>query len=102
MARGYKSALDQIKTLGFNTLRIPYSNAMLRAGAATNSINFALNPELQGLTPLQCLDKVIEYCGQIGLRVFLDRHSAAAGGLFERERVVHQRRRLLHRTALDR
>lgn len=79
-ARGYKSALDQIKTLGFNTLRIPYSNAMLRAGAATNSINFALNPELQGLTPLQCLDKVIEYCGQIGLRVFLDRHSAAAGG----------------------
>jgi cellulase/cellobiase CelA1/aryl-phospho-beta-D-glucosidase BglC (GH1 family) len=79
-ARGYKSALDQIKTLGFNTLRIPYSNAMLRAGAATNSINFALNPELQGLTPLQCLDKVIEYCGQIGLRVFLDRHSSAAGG----------------------
>jgi cellulase/cellobiase CelA1/aryl-phospho-beta-D-glucosidase BglC (GH1 family) len=79
-ARGYKSALDQIKTLGFNTLRIPYSNAMLRAGAATNSINFALNPELQGLTPLQCLDKVIEYCGQIGLRVFLDRHSGAAGG----------------------
>lgn len=79
-ARGYKSALDQIKTLGFNTLRIPYSNAMLRAGAATNSINFALNPELQSLTPLQCLDKVIEYCGQIGLRVFLDRHSAAAGG----------------------
>ncbi|WP_395736701.1 glycoside hydrolase family 6 protein [Prosthecobacter sp.] len=79
-ARSYKSALDQIKTLGFNTLRLPYSNAMLRAGAATNSINFALNPELQGLAPLQCLDKVIEYCGQIGLRVFLDRHSSAADG----------------------
>ncbi len=79
-ARGYKSALDQIKTLGFNTLRIPYSNAMLRAGAATSSINFALNPDLQGLTPLQCLDKVIDYCGQIGLRIFLDRHSANADG----------------------
>jgi cellulase/cellobiase CelA1/aryl-phospho-beta-D-glucosidase BglC (GH1 family) len=79
-ARSYKSALDQIKGLGFNTLRIPYSNAMLRAGAATSGINLALNPDLQGLTPLQCLDKVIEYCGQIGLRVFLDRHSANAGG----------------------
>ncbi len=79
-ARGYKSALDQIKGLGFNTLRIPYSNAMLRAGAATNSINFALNPDLQGLTPLQCLDKIVDYCGQIGLRIFLDRHSANAGG----------------------
>lgn len=79
-ARGYKSVLDQIKSLGFNTLRIPYSNAMLRAGAATSSINFALNPDLQGLTPLQCLDKVVEYCGQIGLRIFLDRHSANADG----------------------
>jgi cellulase/cellobiase CelA1/aryl-phospho-beta-D-glucosidase BglC (GH1 family) len=79
-ARGYKSVLDQIKSLGFNTLRIPYSNAMLRAGAATGSINFALNPDLQGLTPLQCLDKVIDYCGQIGLRIFLDRHSANADG----------------------
>ena len=66
--RGYKSALDQIKGLGFNTLRLPFSNAMLRPGAATNSINFAQNPDLQGLTPLQCLDKVVDYCGQIGLR----------------------------------
>jgi aryl-phospho-beta-D-glucosidase BglC (GH1 family) len=78
--RSYKSALDQIKGLGFNTLRLPYSNAMLRAGAATTSINFSQNPDLQGLTPLQCLDKIIDYCGQIGLRVFLDRHSSNADG----------------------
>lgn len=78
--RGYKSALDQIRQLGFNTLRIPYSNAMLRDDAVTNSINIAQNPELQGLTPLQCLDTVVAYCGQIGLRVILDRHSARADG----------------------
>ena len=78
--RGYKSALDQIKGLGFNTLRIPFSNAMLRAGAAANSINFAQNPDLEGLTPIECLDKIIAYCGQIGLRVILDRHSANADG----------------------
>ncbi len=76
--RGYKSMLDQVKSLGFNTLRIPYCNEMLAAGATTNSINFAQNPDLQGLTPLQCMDKVVDYCGQIGLRVFLDRHSAKA------------------------
>ena len=76
--RGYKSVLDQVKQLGFNTLRLPFSNEMLRAGAATNSINYAQNPDLQGLTPLQCMDKVIDYCGQIGLRVILDRHSAKA------------------------
>ncbi len=76
--RGYKEALDQIKQLGFNTLRIPFSNQMLLAGAATDSINFTANPDLTGLTPLQCLDKVIAYCEVIGLRVFLDRHSSKA------------------------
>ncbi len=78
--RGYKSALDQIKQLGFNTLRIPYSNAMLRSDAKTNSINFQMNPDLQDLSPLQVLDKVVEYCGEIGLRVILDRHSAKPDG----------------------
>lgn len=78
--RGYKSALDQIRALGFNTLRIPFSNAMLRTGASTTSINFAVNPDLQGLSPLECLDSVIAYCGEIGLRVILDRHSAQADG----------------------
>jgi aryl-phospho-beta-D-glucosidase BglC (GH1 family) len=77
-SRGYKSMLDQVKSLGFNTLRLPFSNEMLRAGMATNSINFAQNPDLQGLTPIECMDKVITYCGQIGLRVILDRHSAKA------------------------
>ena len=78
--RGYKSMLDQIKSLGFNTLRIPYSNEMLRSDAVTSSLNYAQNPDLQGLTPIQCLDKVIDYAGSIGLKVILDRHSAKADG----------------------
>jgi len=78
--RGYKPMLDQVKGLGFNTLRIPFSNEMLRSDAVTTSINFAQNPDLQGLTPIQCLDKVIDYAGSIGLKVILDRHSAKADG----------------------
>ncbi len=77
-SRGYKSVLDQVKQLGFNTLRLPFSNEMLKAGATTNSINYAQNPDLQGLTPIQCMDKIVEYCSQLGLRVILDRHSAKA------------------------
>jgi endoglucanase len=77
-SRGYRSMLDQVKSLGFNTLRIPFSNQMLASGAATTSINYSANPDLQGLTPIQCMDKVISYAGQIGLKVFLDRHSAKA------------------------
>ena len=77
-SRDYHSMLDQVKSLGFNTLRIPFSNQMLSSGAATSGINFNANPDLQGLTPIQCMDKVIAYAGQIGLKVFLDRHSAKA------------------------
>ena len=82
-SRGYKAFLDQVvsEPLGFNTLRIPFSNEALRAGATTNGINFFANPELQGLSPLKVLDEVIRYCGTIGLRVFLDRHSSKADGL---------------------
>ena len=76
--RDYHSMLDQVKALGFNTLRIPFSNQMLASGAATSSINYNTNPDLQGLTPIQCMDKVIAYAGQIGLKVILDRHSAKA------------------------
>jgi aryl-phospho-beta-D-glucosidase BglC (GH1 family) len=76
--RDYHSMIDQVKSLGFNTLRIPFSNQMLASGAATSSINYNVNPDLQGLTPIQCMDKVIAYAGQIGLKVFLDRHSAKA------------------------
>jgi len=76
--RDYHSMLDQVKSLGFNTLRIPFSNQMLASGAATSSINYNVNPDLQGLTPLQCMDKVISYAGSIGLKVYLDCHSAKA------------------------
>jgi aryl-phospho-beta-D-glucosidase BglC (GH1 family) len=78
--RGYMSALDQNKAPDFSTLRIPFSNAMLKPGATTNSINFQVNPDLKDLTPLQVFDKIVGYCGQIGLRVILCRHSAKADG----------------------
>jgi endoglucanase len=81
--RGYKSMLDQIKSLGYNTLRLPYCNQLLDAGSAPNGIDFNLNQDLQGLSGLQIMDKIIAYCGQIGLRVFLDRHRPDAAGQSE-------------------
>jgi endoglucanase len=73
-ARNYREVLDQIRGLGYNTLRLPYCNQMFDAGSTPNGIDFNLNPDLQGLSSLQIMDKLIDYCGQIGLRVFLDRH----------------------------
>ena len=46
------AALDEIKSWGFNTLRLPYANQCLDPGARVTGVDFNQNPDLQGLTPL--------------------------------------------------
>ncbi|MFO0944763.1 MAG: Calx-beta domain-containing protein [Planctomycetota bacterium] len=77
--RGYKSMMDQMKSLGYNTIRLPFSNQLFDASSVPNSINYNVNPELQGLNGLGILDKIVEYAGQIGLRIILDNHRSDAG-----------------------
>ncbi len=73
-ARDWRSMLDQIQELGFNTIRLPYSNELFDPGSTPNSINYDLNPDLQGLSGLEVMDKIIAGAGERGLRVILDRH----------------------------
>jgi aryl-phospho-beta-D-glucosidase BglC (GH1 family) len=77
--RGYKSMMDHMKQLGFNTIRLPYSDQLFDAGSTPNGIDFSKNPDLQGLSGLQIMDKIVDYAGQIGLRIMLDHHRSAAG-----------------------
>jgi len=77
--RNYKDMLDQMAGLGYNTLRLPYANQLFDAGSAPNSIDYAKNPDLQGLGGLQILDKIIDYAGTKGMKVFLDQHRPDSG-----------------------
>jgi aryl-phospho-beta-D-glucosidase BglC (GH1 family) len=77
-ARNYQDMMNQMVQLGFNTIRIPYSEDIFNSGHTPNGINFSLNPDLQGLSSLQILDKIVGYAGKIGLRIILDEHSAMA------------------------
>lgn len=74
--RSLGSLLDQVKALGYNMLRLPYSNDMLRAGVSPDPafLNDSLNPDLKGLSSLQVLDRIIAEARGRGLRVVLDRH----------------------------
>ena len=72
--RNYQDMLDQVKELGFNTLRIPFSNSIFENSIVTE-INEEMNPDLKGLTSLEILDKIVDYSGQIGIRIILDRHT---------------------------
>ena len=77
--RGYKDMMDQMVDLGFNTIRLPFSSEMLHTTAASNGIDFSKNPDLQGLSALQIMDKIVDYAGEIGLRIILDHHRSNAG-----------------------
>ena len=82
-SRNYKDLLDQVKELGYNTIRLPFSNQLFDASSTPNSIQYPLNPDLEGLNGLQIMDKVIDYSGQIGLKILLDRHRPDSGSQSE-------------------
>jgi endoglucanase len=77
-ARNLEDMMDQMVELGFNTIRLPFSQDLFDGGMPSG-INYNLNPALQGLTGLEIMDRVIAYAGDIGLKIILDHHRPAAG-----------------------
>jgi endoglucanase len=76
------AGLAQIAAMGFNTIRLPFSNECL-AASQTSSINANVNPTLVTLTPLALLDKVVAGAKARGLNVILDRHRPDSGSQSE-------------------
>jgi aryl-phospho-beta-D-glucosidase BglC (GH1 family) len=82
-ARNYKDMMNQMVQLGFNTIRLPFSDQLFDSGSVPSGINDNLNPDLKGLNGLQIMDKIVAYAGQIGLRIILDHHRSEAGASAE-------------------
>jgi hypothetical protein len=91
--RDYRSMVKQIADLGFNTIRLPWANQILRSGAkASDSGSFGssgpdaydgtnpINKALAGKSPLEIMDKVIEAAGEFGVKIVLDNHSREPDG----------------------
>ena len=72
--RNYQDMLDQMAHLGFNTLRLPYSNQLFDPASKPTSINYTLNPDLRGLQGLALMDKIVAGAQKAGLCVILDQH----------------------------
>jgi endoglucanase len=80
----YRTILDRVQEMGFNTLRLPFSNQMVESPIVPSTVSFeqdghAINSDLRGLKSIQVLDRVIAYAGSLGLRVILDNHRSEAG-----------------------
>jgi endoglucanase len=83
-AQDYHAIINDIKNLGYNTIRIPFSNQMAETPIVPQNLSFynstgPINTDLKGLNSLQILDKIIAYAGQAGLKVILDDHRSEAG-----------------------
>ena len=77
--RNYEEMMGEMKAAGFNTIRLPFSNEALDTGKTPNGIDFAANPDLAGLSPIEIMDRVVEAAGDLGLRIILDLHRNDAG-----------------------
>src|SRR6185295_12050096 len=81
--RNWRAMLDQITALGFNTVRLPFSNEALTPGRMPQAINFDINPDLAGKTSLELMDMLMQGAADRGLKVILDRHRPTAQGQSE-------------------
>jgi aryl-phospho-beta-D-glucosidase BglC (GH1 family) len=78
--RNWQDMLDQVRELGYNVIRLPFSNAMLVPGTMPTGINYAENPDLADLTALEVMDHIVGGARARGIRVILDNHRSLPGG----------------------
>jgi endoglucanase len=82
-AQDFHAVVDQVKQYGYNTIRIPWSNAMWEADAVVGNSKVSACPTCKGKTARDVLAMIVNYAGSIGLHVMLDNHRSTAGNSAE-------------------
>ncbi|WP_045764785.1 glycoside hydrolase family 5 protein [Xanthomonas albilineans] len=72
--RNWKDMITQMQSLGFNAVRLPFCPQSLQA-VSPGSIDYRLNPDLQGMNSLQLMDTIIKELSSRGMYILLDQHS---------------------------
>jgi len=81
-ARNWRDMIAQMKSLGFNAVRLPFCPATLQ-GASVSSINYSLNPDLAGKNSLQIFDMVMAELDAQGLYILADHHRPDCNAISE-------------------
>jgi aryl-phospho-beta-D-glucosidase BglC (GH1 family) len=69
------SIVTAIRALGFNSVRLPFSNLMLHDSNPVDHRAVAANPQLDGLTPLEVYDRVVAALTNQGIVVIVNNHT---------------------------
>src|SRR3712207_818764 len=77
--KDYKTIVDQIKQYGYNTIRIPFSNAMWESNPFPSSNQLSACGECKGKRARDILALIVNYAGSQGLHVVLVNHRSTAG-----------------------
>ncbi len=81
-SRNWKEMIGQIKSAGFNAVRIPFCPATVR-NESVSGIDYTQNPDLNGLKSLEVLDKIVGELNNQGLYFVLDHHSPDCSAISE-------------------
>jgi endoglucanase len=69
--------MDEVKSLGFNAIRLPYSNELVETNPVVTE-TIKANPALRGKHALDVLDDIVRYAQKIGVKIILDDHRCHA------------------------
>jgi len=78
-AASLQSIVQQIKGMGFNAVRLPWSNQMYESNPVVPSYALTANTSMQGENALTAMDQVIAALTKAGIMVILDNHMSNAG-----------------------
>ncbi len=83
-AQDWHNIVSTIKALGYNVVRMPFSDDMVSFPIDPTNIGASngggpINRDVIGLDSLAIMDRVIQTLGDVGIRVILDNHRSNAG-----------------------
>jgi endoglucanase len=73
-----QSIVQQIKSLGFNAVRLPWSNQLYESNPVVGNYALTANTSMEGENALTILDQVIAALTNAGIMVILDNHNSNA------------------------
>jgi endoglucanase len=73
----YTNIMDAVKLLGYNAIRLTFSNELVERNPVVSK-GVQANPQFRGLTALEVLDAIVNYAQRIGLKIILDNHRSRA------------------------
>jgi endoglucanase len=77
--RPRKEIANLIRSLGFNSVRLPYSDEMVVRNPIIDASLLAANPDLVGMRGLDVFSAVVEACTDAGLALVINDHITQAG-----------------------